>query len=323
MNQLFYGNEIAVQILSHTIRAGKLSHAYLIYGENGLGKKTFAEYFAKSIFCKGTFKPCGDCLSCKKIEARTHPDVKWYLGGEGKNSIHIETVREIRADCAVKSNEESAKIYIITNVQNMTIGAFNAFLKTLEEPPKNVLFLLTAPNTESLPETIVSRLTPIQLFPLTREQMLGALKDRFPELEQAVLEEAAVFADGNLGRAVNRLSNQDFVQTEETLQKLCGFLSAKQEYRMLQLLTAYEKDKPGLVQLLSRLMMILRDVLLWKMGVPVRNTDLTSKLSASFTRAQLMELLEFLELAKTKLATNANYNLLIAYICAEVKKIID
>lgn len=323
MKQLFYGNEIALQILSHTVNTGRLNHAYLIYGEKGLGKKTFAEYFAKSIFCKGAFKPCDECTSCKKINDRIHPDLKWYLGGEGKNSFHIETIRELRADCAVKPNEENKKIYIITNVQNMTVGAANAFLKTLEEPPQNVLFLLTAPNTDTLAETIVSRLTPIQLFPLTQDQMMQALLQRFPQQERSLLEEAALCSAGNLGQAIQRLSDKNFLQAEEAVKKLCAAFASKQEYRILQIFTGYEKDKPGFIHLLSRLMMILRDVLLFQMGSSVESSELTALLSGTLTRRQVTLLIEFLEEAKIKLSTNANISLLTAYICAEIKKIID
>ena len=323
MNTAFYGNETPKRILSHTLSSGNLGHAYLIYGEKGLGKQTFARLFAKSVLCQGEQKPCGLCTSCKKMENGTHPDVQVYLGGEAKGSVHIDLVRAIRADCAVKPNESTVKIYILTNVQNMTIGAFNAFLKTLEEPPKHTLFLLTAPNIDQLPETVVSRLMPIQLFPLSDSQMQEALAERFPDEPADLLASVAAISQGNLGNAIRQLSDADFQSLQEDLKLLCQCIVAKREYPLLKALTAYEKDKAKLMLLLVRLLAVLRSALFLKLHASTDSDELARSLSSGLSRMQIIHLIDFLEEVKGKLSTNANYNLLLVYLCAGIKQRID
>lgn len=317
----FYGNEAAQKLLARTLESKRLGHAYLFYGNDGLGKKTFAQLFAKSVMCKGPSYACGECSACRKIDAGIHPDVKWYLGGAAKGSVHIETIREIRSDCAVKPNESQWKIYIITNIQNMTTGAFNAFLKTLEEPPQDVLFLLTAPNLASVPETIVSRVIPVQLYPLPLSVMEQALQDRFPDAEPSRRAEAAKLAQGNLGYGIQILTEEGFAARMEELKRVCAAVSMKKEYELLVLFGRYEKDKPGLGALLEQLISVLRESLLEKAGVAPDTSQvgqMAHQLAVSLTRLQIMELIEFLEQGCGKLETNSHGGMMAAYLCAGI-----
>lgn len=309
----FYGNKIARQFLEKISEENRVGHAYLIYGEDGLGKKAFAMRFAQMILCKGFPKPCFCCLPCKKIAQKIHPDVSWILGGESKNSIHIEQIRRLRADCQVMPNESEKKVYILTNVQNMTDGAFNAFLKTLEEPPSHAVFLLTAPNLDRLPPTIVSRAVGIQLFPLSEEEMNSALKDRFPDLPESLRQTAAVAAAGNLGNALKILADEDFVKLQKKAEEFCILVSQGNEYEMLKLLYPLEKDKQKLDLLLSQAQLMFRRGLLgrFKGEKSTQNADVVGQM----TQRQLQDVILFLQQVRMKLGTNANPSLLCAYLC--------
>ena len=95
MNKI-YGNTHALECIDRAVNAGKLHHAYLLYGEKGLGKKELASYFAKTILCHGEHKPCGVCSSCHKFDSNNHPDVLWLHGDSGKNELTISRIREIK-----------------------------------------------------------------------------------------------------------------------------------------------------------------------------------------------------------------------------------
>lgn len=320
---VFYGNETASRFLALAGEGKITGHAYLIYGEDGLGKKTFAEQFAKALLCKGFPKPCFCCSACRKIEERIHPDVKWYLGGEGKNSFHIEQIREIRSDCAVKPNESEKKIYILTNVQNMTQGAFNAFLKTLEEPPKHALFLLTAPNIDALPATIVSRVIPIQLFPLADGVLRKALRTAFPDKEEVFLNSVSAMAKGNLGYA-KKLAEENGNAAYEEAELFCKVIGSAKEYELLKFISPYEKDKEKLFSLLSCFEQILRSMLFYKFGKTSSDLSVTAKaLTERMTRKQVHQMILFIEEVMQKCKTNANGSLLSAYLCMGIMEIIS
>lgn len=323
MTQKFYGNETAGKMISHVLETGNVSHAYLIYGEQGLGKKTFARLFAMGLLCSSAHKPCGDCPSCRKIRNGTHPDVMVYEEGTERNSLHIDLIRKIRADCSVPPNEGNYKVYILANAQNMTPGAANAFLKTLEEPPKHAVFLLTAPGTAQLPQTVLSRLMPVQLYPVAPQLVAEALQQKFPEMEQARLLQAARLADGNIGQAVRIVTDAGFDQILLDLDKLCGCLVVNREYDLLCLLNGYEKNKQGLTVLLGQLTHVLRRAVRHKLQLGEPGDKQAGGLAESLTKGQLFALISFLEDARQRLTTNAHYNLLTAYICAGMKKRLD
>lgn len=324
METKIYGNVNAVQLLKNTVAKGAPSHAYLICGDDGLGKKTFARYFAMTLLCMGEEKPCGSCNACKKMIDGIHPDFKLFEGPVAKFSVHVELVRSIRNDCVIKPNESAFKIYMLTNIQNMTDGAFNAFLKTLEEPPKNVIFLLTAPNANMLPETIVSRLTTIELFPLSDSEIVTAIKDRFLDLSEQTAAIIAMSAAGNLGKAIEQTQNTDFKQEQENTLEFCRLLAAKQEYPLLKFFNQFEKDKMAFLGLLTITLSALRGAI--HAQIKCTQIDKRTKtdivLCSAFDTKKLMELVELFEEARRKLATNANYNLLIVYLCAVIKRTI-
>jgi DNA polymerase-3 subunit delta' len=320
MQTLFLGNELAKTFLQQVTEHDRLGHAYLIYGEKGLGKKTFARLFAQSVLCTGERKPCSACSACRKMMSGNHPDFQLVEGTEAKGSIHIDTIRTIRSDCVIKPNEGTRKIYCITNIQNMTAGAFNAFLKTLEEPPDHVLFLLTAPNLESVPETIVSRLTLIPLYPLSDSQMEEGLMHRFPDLDRKEMMGLISRCGGNLGAAIRCLQEPDVLALSKTVGSLIDAIARKQEYEMLRILTSCEKDRERFLCLLNELILELRRAMRYKVsGQAGEGVSLAQNLTA----VQQMQLIEFLEQSKQQLSNNANVGLMVIYVCCGIKERIE
>lgn len=140
--------------------------AYLISGPAGSGKLAAAKKLAAAMVCSGTGeKPCTHCQDCKKALAGIHPDITLVQRQADKREITVQQIRAIRADAAILPNEAQRKVYIVCDAQSMNAQAQNAFLKTLEEPPAYVSFLLLADNPGLLLETVRSRCAEIIMPP--------------------------------------------------------------------------------------------------------------------------------------------------------------
>jgi DNA polymerase-3 subunit delta' len=162
------GQEKAVNILLGTIQRGRLPSSYLFAGESGVGKKFTAVNLAKAVNClKGGMDACDECLSCKKIDAGAHPD--FLLISPAAGQIRIEEIRAIDNIVSLTPFEGREKVVIIDEADTMNPFASNAFLKTLEEPPKDSLIILISSNPDRLPDTIRSRCSRVNFTPLPHQ----------------------------------------------------------------------------------------------------------------------------------------------------------
>jgi DNA polymerase III subunit delta' len=215
------GHEWAVELLNSDIQHNRVGHAYLITGPAQIGKTTLARAFAQALNCQAeatAARPCGQCRACTLIAANRHPDVRLLTGqvsGRGKLTIKIEQIRALQHDLNLAAYEARQKIAILKQFDAANTSAANAFLKTLEEPPNNVILLLTAAEADSLLPTITSRCRTIGLRPLAAPAIIAALQSRY----QAPPEQArllAHLADGRLGWAISAAQDATRLQTRDT-----------------------------------------------------------------------------------------------------------
>ena len=219
-------------MLTQAIAHGRIGHAYLFTGPNQIGKTTLARAFAQALNCEAATvdqRPCGQCRACQLIAADRHPDVRLVTGevsARGKLTLKIEQIRSLQHDLNLAPYEGRWKVAILKQFDAANPSAANAFLKTLEEPPRQVILLLTASESEALLPTISSRCRTMGLRPLATPVMMRALQDRW----QAAPEQArllAALADGRLGWAVHALQNPDLLKArQEHLDMLQAALSS-------------------------------------------------------------------------------------------------
>ena len=206
------GHEWAAEMLAGVIEHERVGHAYLITGPDQVGKTTLARTFAQALNCEAADvarRPCGRCRACSLIAADRHPDVRLLLpevSGRGKLTLKIDEIRGLQQDLSLAAYEARYKVVILERFDAATDGAANAFLKTLEEPPRNVVVLLTANDADTLLPTIASRCRLIHLRPLPAALIEQSLRARWQvPPEQASL--LAHLADGRLGWAVQAAQN--------------------------------------------------------------------------------------------------------------------
>lgn len=184
------GQEMVAKALQNAICADRVAHAYLFTGARGVGKTSMARILAKALNCPNSQDgiPCGDCEVCENIAVGSDIDV---LEIDGASNRGIDDIRSLRANVNVRSMRSQYKIYIIDEVHMLTKEAFNALLKTLEEPPPNVKFIFCTTEPNKLPDTILSRCQRFDFGYIEETSICNRLK-QIAELEQVEVDESAI-----------------------------------------------------------------------------------------------------------------------------------
>ncbi|MCI9454329.1 MAG: DNA polymerase III subunit gamma/tau [Dorea sp.] len=202
------GQDAIVKTLKNQIKAERIGHAYLFCGTRGTGKTSVAKIFAKAVNCEHPKdgSPCGSCAMCKAIASGASMNV---IEIDAASNNGVDNIREIREEVAYRPTEGRYKVYIIDEVHMLSIGAFNALLKTLEEPPEYVIFILATTEAHKIPITILSRCQRYDFKRITIETISGRLKELIGK-EQLDVEDKAVryiakMADGSMRDSLSLL----------------------------------------------------------------------------------------------------------------------
>lgn len=216
------GQPVLVGSLKRAVQEDMVANGYIFCGPKGSGKSLTAAVFARALNCRGENqdKPCGNCISCRKFESGNHPNIE-IIRPTGA-SIKIKQIREVIAKVAKKPFESGFKVIILDEADKMTHDAQDAFLKTLEEPPANTIFILLAKNHNSLLPTVVSRCQVFYMRNVLTPQIESYLSENY-NYDKEQISFAAVSANGIIGRAVEMLSNKEL----QDLRKLYVSLTSK------------------------------------------------------------------------------------------------
>ncbi|WP_195599415.1 DNA polymerase III subunit gamma/tau [Longibaculum muris] len=242
------GQEHIITTLRHAVEENKIAHAYLFCGPRGTGKTTIAKLLAKAINCTGDIKPCDECENCKEITLGSHPDV---IEIDAASNNGVDEVRSLIEKVKYAPTQGKYKVYIIDEVHMMSTGAFNALLKTLEEPPAHVVFILATTEPHKILPTIISR---CQRFDFTKLSMLDivnrmkkVITEEHYQCDDEALEMIAKLADGGMRDALSILEQclafNDQHLTIQDVNQIYGIVSLENKIDFIKILLSKDMKK--------------------------------------------------------------------------------
>lgn len=324
--QEIVGHEEVIQHLQNAIRLGKVSHAYILSGEKGSGKKLLANTFAMALQCeKKGVDPCQECRSCKKAMSRNHPDII-YITHEKPNSIGIEDIRtQLIEDVMIKPYCSSYKIYIIDEAEKLTLQAQNALLKTIEEPPAYAVILLLTSNMETFLPTITSRCVKLNLRPVQESMVKDYLMEKM-HLPDYQAQMDAAFSQGNIGKARQMAESDGFnLMTEQAL-RILKKSNELELYEMVEMIKELSEEKQNIDEYLDLFAMWFRDVLFFKATKEVDGLMFKDQLNHIKERARkssyegIEKIIDAIGTAKERLHANVNFDLVMELLFLTIRE---
>lgn len=317
------GQDKLLHKLFHSLETGKLGHAYIFNGEEGIGKKTISTEFAAMILCRGPKdgRPCGQCSSCIKIKSNSHPDL--YVESPEKREYTVEQLSDIQKEMRIKPNESDRKVFIFTEGDKLTVNFQNKFLKILEEPPETVVIIILVNNIKTLLETTVSRCQVIKVNPVSQGQSLEHINQRYGDLEN--LKFILAFADGNIGRAIKIIEDESFLRMRSETVEVIKDIVSKDTLKIMSNSVFFEENRDQVMEILDIMILWFRDILIQTKtdGIEyVINSDHyeTIKEQAGLLDCEkIYGIIDILESNKSMLKNNVNYSTAIVNMLIDIK----
>lgn len=318
-----FGQHHITKTFQNALKNDKISHAYLFTGPRGTGKTSVAKIIAKAVNCEKapTDEPCNECPSCLSINSGFDNDI-YEIDAASNNGV--DEIREIRDKVKYAPTVGRYKVYIIDEVHMLSTGAFNALLKTLEEPPAHVIFILATTEPHKIPATIISRCQRFDFKSISTKDIIERIKFIVKE-ENIQIEEKAIVtiaknAHGGMRDALSLLdqaiSYSDGIVTEKNVHEITGTISEEMLVDLAQELlngntqNVIEKIDKFIamgkepLRILEDMIFYFRDVFLLKKieqtdgELITNNSEETKKLSETFTETELMEIIRILNNAQ-------------------------
>ena len=328
------GQSVIKKTLQNAVKQNRISHAYLFTGPRGTGKTTIAKILAKTVNClhNEDGKPCNECENCIRYNQKDTTDI---IEIDAASNNGVDEIREIKNKVNLVPNYGKYKIYIIDEVHMLTIGAFNALLKTLEEPPAHVIFILATTDPYKIPNTILSRCQRFDFKKISIDDIKIRLdyiiKQEQIEIEDEAIKEIARLSDGGMRDSISLLDQavayanekitvQDIHEingtiTKEELKDLLDFINQKDLIKIFKKIDFYNNSGKNLVKLLEELILYLRNVLIYKITPTYFNDqenvkDLYDEISKKVDTKECLERIDIFNNAINQMKNSNNPKLL-------------
>lgn len=248
----------AIKMLINSYNKNRIAHAYLFEGEKGTKKKEIAVEFAKLIYCENKGEVCDECINCLRINHQNHPNV--ILIEAENNTIKKEQVLYLQREYSKTTLEPGPKIYIIENIEKMSINAANSILKFIEEPQENTYTILTTDNIHQILPTIISRCQVINFQPVAKDIIINYLVKNEVDLYIATI---CAHLTNDLEMALMYANDEDIVSVIDLVVMISEAILSKKDNLIVMLENAkvdIYKDKKLLEYFLDILLLYLRDI---------------------------------------------------------------
>ena len=272
------GQNTIVKTLQNSVKNGSFGHAYMFFGPRGVGKTTASKIFARAINCLEPIdgNACGKCSNCLHSFEKECVDI---IEIDAASNNGVDEIRELKNKISLVPAELKYKVYIIDEVHMLSIGAFNALLKTLEEPPEHAIFILATTDPQKVPETIISRCQCFSFKRISDEMIVDRLKNVCEsekiDIDDEVLLEIAISSDGGMRDSLSSLDKlisysdkkitvDDFAElngmiTKKDLINLCDNIFEGDIAKVLFKMNKFNSDGKNLIQITLQLMHFLRN----------------------------------------------------------------
>lgn len=275
------GQDIIVQVLKNSIKNNKISHAYMFIGPRGTGKTSTAKIFAKAVNCENNNQG-NMCGKCSKCIVSANNDCLDIIEIDAASNNGVDEIRNLRDKVNLVPNELKYKVYIIDEVHMLTIQAFNALLKTLEEPPEHIIFILATTDPQKIPETIISRCQCFNFCRINEKSIVDNLrmisnKEKI-DVEDDVLSQIALLSDGGMRDSIGMLDKlstysdkkitlEDFIKlnglvTTDNLDEITSCILDGNINKTIEILENWNDLGNNMVQILIQLLDYLKNRLI-------------------------------------------------------------
>lgn len=297
---MLFNKSIAYKNIKEDLKQSNLSHAYLFLSSDELNNFLFIKEISNLILCD-IKSACGQCSSCLKVLANSHPDILTYPKNK---SLLVEDTEDINKHVYEIPMLADKKIIIINNIDNSTLQAQNKMLKTLEEPPKSVIFILTAKNENKILPTIISRSRKINLGPLTKNIIKDYIESQNKKYDETTLKNALDYGEGWIGKTINTLNNEKFTQENKLVNDIVNYFNSSKELSIYSSqIIKYRDDLKLLLELLSK-----------RFNQKLENPD-------KISQEGIIQIIKEINLSSQNLERNVNINLIVDNLLMKILEV--
>lgn len=322
------GHKNIIQYIENVSSSDMVSHAYILNGERGSGKRLLADFFAMALQCEDRDEDgdaCGRCHSCSQAMSGNHPDII-YVRHEKPATISVDEIRtQLNNDIVIRPYSSRYKIYVVPEADKMSVQAQNALLKTIEEPPEYAVIILLTENAEILLPTIRSRCVILKLRNI-KDQLIKKYLMEQMQVPDYKADICVAFAQGNMGKAISLATSEHFNEIKEEIVHLLRDINEMETAELIEAVKKCAEYKLEINDYFDMIAIWYRDVLIYKATLSVDRVVFSDQLKYIKQRASKSSyegigiILNALETAKTRLKANVNFELTIELLLLTIKE---